>query len=184
MSKIGEKAIDVSESTQIEIKNHLVTVSGKEGKLSVNIPKDIEVARENNLILVKRKSDNNKTKSLHGLIRSLLYNAVTGVNKLWEKKLKVVGTGYRAKLQGENLVLEVGYSHSVIFKKVEGINLSVEGANKILIKGVDKQLVGQVAYQIRSIKKPDPYKGKGIQYEGEKIKLKPGKKEKVVSATK
>ncbi len=184
MSKIGEKAIDVSESTQIKIENHLITVSGKEGELSVSIPRKIEVTRENNLIWVKRKSNDKKTKSLHGLVRSLIFNAVTGVNQLWEKKLKVVGTGYRVKLQEENIVLEVGYSHPVLFKKVEGIDISVEGTNKIIIKGIDKQLVGQVAYQIRIIKKPDPYKGKGIQYEGEKIKLKPGKKEKIVGGTK
>jgi len=160
-----------------------VSIKGKEGQLSIEIPKNIEVVKKNSLILIKRKSDDSKMKSLHGLVRSLIYNAILGVNKLWEKRLKVVGTGYRAKLQGDNLVLEVGYSHPVIFKKIEGISLLIEGTNKIIIKGVDKQLVGQVAYQITSIKKPDPYKGKGIQYEGEKIKLKPGKKEKAITAT-
>lgn len=181
MSKIGEKPINIPELTQIEFKNKTVNIKGKEGELSINVPKNIEVIKENNLILVKRKSDDNKTKALHGLVRSLINNAVLGVNKLWEKKLKVVGTGFKAKLQQDNLILEVGYSHPVSFKKIEGINLSVEDANKIMVKGVDKQLVGQVAYQIRSIKKPDPYKGKGIQYEGEKIKLKPGKKEKTAT---
>jgi len=184
MSKIGEKPITVPETTQVEINNHSVKVIGKEGSLSVSIPDKIEVVKQNNLILVKRKSDDKKTKGLHGLVRSLIFNAVCGVNKLWEKRLKVVGIGYRVKMQGENLVLQVGYSHPVVFKKVAGVSLAVEGSDNISVKGVDKQLVGQVAYQIKSIKKPDPYKGKGIRYEGEKIKLKPGKKEKAATAVK
>jgi large subunit ribosomal protein L6 len=183
MSKIGEKPIIVPELTQIEIINQSINVKGKEGQLLINIPNNIRVEKDNNSILIKRKTDNKKTKSLHGLIRSLINNAVIGVNNLWEKKLQIIGTGYRAKLQGDNLILEVGYSHPVVFNKVEGILLSVEGTDKICIRGINKQLVGQVANKIKSIKQPDPYKGKGIRYEGEKIKLKPGKKEKAVIAT-
>jgi large subunit ribosomal protein L6 len=180
MSKIGEKPINIPQSTHVEIKNQSVTVSGKEGQLSVAIPNKIIVTKKNDSIFVKRQSNDKKTRSLHGLTRSLINNAILGVNKLWEKRLKIIGTGYRGRLQGENLVLEVGFSHPTIFKKVNNIYLLVEGLNTIIVKGIDKQLVGEVAYKIKSIKRPDPYKGKGIRYEDEKIKLKPGKKIKTV----
>lgn len=183
MSKIGEKPIPILRNTQIIIEKDKVVVKGKEGEMKIDLPKSIKVIQEKEMILVKRERDDKKTKALHGLIRSLLNNAILGVNNLWQKRLKVVGTGYRAKMQGENLVLEVGFSHPVVFKKVAGIDLSVEEGDTIVIKGVDKQLVGQVAYQIKSIKKPDPYKGKGIRYEDEKIKLKPGKKVKAAGGT-
>lgn len=178
MSKIGEKPVPILPNTQVIIEKDKVIIKGKEGEMKIDIPKSIKLFQEKETILVERERNDKKTKALHGLIRSLINNAILGVNNLWQKRLKVVGTGYRAKMQGENLVLEVGFSHPVIFKKVEGVSLSVEEGGTIVIKGVNKQLVGQVAYQIKSIKKPDPYKGKGIRYEGEKIKLKPGKKAK------
>lgn len=184
MSKIGEKPVLILPETEVVIEKDRVLVKGKKGEMTIPLPQKIFVVKENNLLYVKRDGDDKKTKSLHGLIRSLINNAVLGVNTPWKKKLKVIGTGYRVRMEGENLVLEVGFSHPVIFKKVNGVNFSVEEGNTIIVEGVDKQLVGQVAYQIKLIKRPDPYKGKGIRYEGEIVKLKPGKKVKEVSAVK
>lgn len=178
MSRIGKKPIIIPSGTEIKIEEKTVVVKGKEGELKIPIPDKIIVQKEENMIYVKRESDQKKVKSLHGLVRSLINNAVIGVNKPWEKKLKVVGTGYRVRMEGENLVLNVGFSHPVIFQKVPGIKLSVEEGNVIVVRGIDKQLVGQVAYKIKAIKKPDPYKGKGIRYIDEQIKLRPGKKAK------
>src|SRR3989344_5586731 len=128
------------------------------------------------------KKELKKVKALHGLYRTLISNAMQGVVTPWQKRLEIVGTGYNAKMQGEDLALKVGYSHPIVFKKVTGIKFQVDGNNIIIISGVDKQLVGQVAHQIKTNKKPDPYKGKGIRYEGERLKLKPGKKAKTAGA--
>ena len=144
--------------------------------------KKIEFIKKENGLSVKRSNEEKKTKSIHGLYRQLINNAVLGVQKLWEKRLKIVGTGYTVKLDKDDLVFKIGYSHPVIFKKVPGIKFQVEGNNKAVVLGSDKQLVGQVAYQIKILKKPDVYKGKGIQYEGEKLRIKPGKKVKAAGA--
>lgn len=176
MSRIGEKPIEFTNSTEIEIKEDLCLIKGKEGALSILIPSRIKVEKKDSQLLVRRESDDKKVKALHGLVRSLIKNAVLGVNKLWQRRLEVVGTGYRVKRQGENLFFEIGFSHPVKFEKVEEVNLEVKGANKVIVSGVDRQKVGEVAARIRRLKKPDPYKGKGIRYEGEKLKLKPGKK--------
>ncbi|OGK29458.1 50S ribosomal protein L6 [Candidatus Roizmanbacteria bacterium RIFCSPLOWO2_01_FULL_42_14] len=177
MSKIGNKPINIEESVEVEISNALVNVKGPEGELTVNIPKEITATRVDKDILFQRLSEAKKVRSLHGLIRSLVANAVLGVTKPWEKTLEVVGTGYRVKLKGKNLVFEVGYSHPVEFHEVQGLTYIVDG-NKVTISGIDKQLVGEVAHKVKSIRKPDPYKGKGIRYSGELIRLKPGKKAK------
>lgn len=182
MSKIGVKPITVSEALQIEVKNHLVCVKGKAGEVSIPLPAAMTALKQNNMIMVKRTTEDKKTRSQHGLLRSLIANAVIGVEKPWEKRLKVVGTGYRVKLQGEDLSFAVGFSHPVIFKKVPGIMFAVEGSNKVIVRGVDKQLVGQTAEKIKRLKKPDPYKAKGIQEEGQILKLKPGKKAKTTGA--
>lgn len=176
MSKIGAKSINIEQGTQIEIQEQKIKVTGKEGFLEIEIPKNIKVEQKEANLIVSRKDDRNM--AIHGLIRSLIQNAVTGVNKPWQKRLDVVGTGYRVKLQGADIVFEVGYSHPVIFKPTEGVKFEVEGNNKVTVSGINKQLVGQVAAQMRKIKKPDPYKGKGVRYEGEVIKLKAGKKAK------
>ncbi len=178
MSKVGERKISVPEGVQIEVDEKRVFVKGQEGEISLEIPEELKVIKEGQEISVQRKNDSKKARSLHGLFRTLINNAVIGVLKPWEKRLEVVGTGYGVKKQGEDLVLKLGYSHLVTFKKVEGIKLEVKG-NKIIVRGANKQLVGEVAAKIRSVKKPDSYKGKGIRYEGEVIKLKPGKKAKV-----
>jgi large subunit ribosomal protein L6 len=178
MSKIGNAPVTIEATTQVEINPDLVKVTGKEGSVSIAIPFGISVAKDGEQIIVKRSSESKKVKALHGLIRSLINNAVIGVSKKWEKDLEVFGTGYRVKAQGEDLLFEVGYSHTVTFKKAEGVHFTVEGNNKVKIDGVDKQKVGEIAYKIRSIKKPDAYKGKGIRYKGEVLRLKPGKKAK------
>jgi large subunit ribosomal protein L6 len=178
MSKIGQKTITVPATIQVEIDHSLVKVKGPTGELSFTLPRTITITKEGDSISIKRTSENNNSKALHGLYRSLIANAVAGLNKAWEKNLEVVGTGFNVKLQGEDLVFKVGYSHTVTFKKVEGIKYQVEGTNKVTVSGADKQLVGQVSYQMRLIRKPDVYKGKGIRYEGERIKLKAGKKAK------
>lgn len=181
MSKIGQKIINVPSTVQIDMKGKEMLIKGKAGELNIVVPVELTVVKNNDTIEVKRNSENKKVKSLHGLYRSLIANAVIGVEEPWKKRMEVVGTGYNVKLQGEELVFKVGYSHQVIFKKVEGIQLQVEGNNKVIISGVDKQLVGQTAHQIKIIKKPDAYKGKGIRYEGEKLRIKPGKKAKTTA---
>lgn len=176
MSKIGEKPVIISTAVNLKIEDNKVTIKGPQGEISLVVPKELTLIKEENNLVLKRKNNEKKTKSIHGLYRQLISNAVSGVEKSWEKKLEVVGTGFTVKSQGEDLVFKVGYSHPVVFKKQPGIKYQVEGNNKITVAGIDKQLVGQVAYQIKIIKKPDVYKGKGIRYLGEKLRIKPGKK--------
>ena len=181
MSKIGEKPVTLSPVVNLIIKDNNVTVKGPQGEMSFVVPKELTLIREKNSLIFKRKNNEKKIRSIHGLYRQLISNAVSGVEKSWEKKLEVVGTGFTVKLQGEDLVFKVGYSHKVVFKKQPGIKYQVEGNNKVTVASFDKQLVGQVAYQIKMIRKPDVYKGKGIRYLGEKLRIKPGKKAKTAS---
>lgn len=183
MSKIGEKPIALSNGVTLNIENNKVIIKGPQGEMLFDLPKEVSLVRKENNLFIERKDNGKKTRSIHGLYRQLLNNAILGVEKLWEKKLEIVGTGYTVKLQGEDLVLKIGYSHLVTFKKQPGIKYQVEGNNKITVLGYDKQMVGQVAYQIKTIKKPDVYKGKGIRYLGEKLRIKPGKKAKAAGAT-
>jgi len=182
MSKIGEKPIVLSSAVTLVIDENKISIKGPQGEMSFNVPKEIAIVKEENNLLIKRKNNEKKIRSLHGLYRQLIGNAIIGVEKPWEKKLEVVGTGYTVKLQGEDLVFKIGYSHLVTFKKQPGIKYQVEGNNKVTVAGQDKQLVGQVAYQIKMIRKPDVYKGKGIRYLGEKLRIKPGKKAKAAGA--
>ncbi|GIW63991.1 MAG: 50S ribosomal protein L6 [Patescibacteria group bacterium] len=181
MSKIGTEPVSVSANVQIDISDDKVSVKGPKGSLDIQIPDKIKVVydKESNLIRVERSSEQKKVKALHGLIRKLIYNAVVGVEKEWEKRLEVVGTGYNVSLNGQDLVFKLGFSHPVVFPKVEGISFTVEKNKTVIIRGVDKQKVGEVAGKIAHLKKPDAYKGKGIRYEGQVVKLKPGKKAKV-----
>ncbi len=178
MSKIGEKPIEIPKEVTILIDKNNLKVKGPLGEMSYLLPECLEASLVNNQLIIKRQNDQKKTKSLHGLYRQLINNGVLGVVKMWEKRLKVVGTGYNVKLENGDLVFKVGYSHPVIFKKVPNVNFQVIGNNVVVVSSFDKQLVGEVAYQIKMIKKPDVYKGKGIQYEGEKLRIKPGKKAK------
>lgn len=183
MSKIGEKTIEIPKGIEVQIKDNTVNIKGKDGELSLPVPLNFSLKIEENVISLKRTEEDKKTRANHGLFRSLLKNAILGVEKPWTKSLEVVGTGYRVKLQGEDLFFEVGFSHPVIFKKISGVKFEAEDG-KVILTGVDRQLVGQIAHKIKSIKKPDPYKGKGIKYEGERLKLRPGKKAKAAEGAK
>jgi len=180
MSKVGEKPVDIPADVQIEIKDDEVVVRGPKGELKVQIPDKIRVSvdKDGKRLKVERESEYRKVKALHGLARTLINNAVQGVVKLWEKRLEVVGTGYNVRLEGDRLVFKLGFSHEVYFPKKDNIEFAVEKNRVVIIKGIDKQKVGEVAASIRSLKKPDAYKGKGIRYQGEVVKLKPGKKAK------
>lgn len=179
MSKIGQKPITIPASVQIAINGQTVTVKGAKGELSVTIPTNkITVSQEQGTVTLTNAGNDSRTKALFGLFRNLLANAVEGVEKGWEKRLEVVGTGFNVKAQGQDIVFKIGFSHPVVFKQVPGIQFKVEGANKVVVSGVDRQLVGQTAYQIKMLRQPDAYKGKGIRYEGEFVRTKPGKKAK------
>lgn len=182
MSKIGEKAISVPSTVTLDIKDNIVSVKGDKGSLTIRVPKEIIITRTSEVITLKRKSDEKKVKSAHGLFRQLLADAVTGVETPWQKRLEIVGTGFTVQQKGEELVFKVGFSHPVVFPRTEGVMYQVEGNNKVVVAGADRQLVGQVAYQIKLIRKPDVYKGKGIRYEGEHLRIKPGKKAKAAGA--
>ena len=182
MSKIGEKPILLSPTVNLKVDGNEITVKGSQGEMFFVVPKELTLIKNENSLILKRKNDEKKVRSIHGLYRQLISNAVSGVEKVWEKKLEVVGTGFTVKMQGEDLAFKVGYSHQIVFKKQPGIKYQVEGNNKVTVRGHDKQLVGQVAYQIKMIRKPDVYKGKGIRYLGEKLRIKPGKKAKAASA--
>jgi large subunit ribosomal protein L6 len=182
MSKIGEKPVVLSNAVNLTIENNKIIVKGPQGEMSFEVPKELNLVKKENNLIIERKNDDKKVRSIHGLYRQLIGNAIIGVEKPWEKKLEVVGTGYTVKLQGEDLVFKIGYSHLVTFKKQPGIKFAVEGNNKVTVSGFDKQMVGQVAYQIKMIRKPDVYKGKGIRYLGEKLRIKPGKKAKAAGA--
>ncbi len=181
MSKIGQKAIPVSGSIQLTIQDNAILVKGPKGEMKVVFPGNISVVKENDTLIVKRDGNSTKSKADHGLFRSLIANAVSGVENLWTKNLEVVGTGFNVKLQGQDLIFKIGYSHPVVFKKIEGITYQVDGNNKCIVSGIDKQLVGQTAFQIKLLRKPDVYKGKGIRYEGEVVRIKPGKKAKTTA---
>jgi len=184
MSKIGQKPISIPTGVEVSLsdvankKETLVKIKGKNGEMAIRVPRLLMVKKDGDFLVVTRRSETGKAKSFHGLFRSLIANAIIGVEKLWRKELMIVGTGYTVKSQGEDLVFKLGYSHLITFKKVVGIKFRVEGTNKVIVEGFDKQLVGETAYQIKNLRKPDPYKGKGIRYQGEVVKLKAGKKAK------
>ena len=176
MSRIGNKPISIPEGVEVTIgEENKITVTGPKGKLVKMIPSCLEIKREDGQILVTRPSDRKEHRSLHGLGRTLLANMVDGVSRGYSKKLELVGVGYRAAKQGDNLVLNVGYSQPVNIVPEEGITIDVPAPTRITITGIDKQLVGDIAARIRRVRPPEPYKGKGIKYEGEYIRRKIGK---------
>lgn len=178
MSRIGKLPIAIPQGVNVEKRNgNVVAVKGTKGELVFNIPAGIEIAIENNTLICTRKSDSQGHRSLHGLCRTLLANMIQGVTKGFEKRLEIHGVGYRANVQGKKLVLSLGYSHPIEYNPPEGITIAIdqEKKNILIVSGPDKQLVGQVAADIRSYRKPEPYKGKGIRYEGEHIVRKAGK---------
>ena len=176
MSRIGKLPVKIDAGVTITVDDsNVVTVKGPKGTLSQQMHPDMQIEQDNGVLTVKRPSDDKAHRALHGLTRSLIHNMVVGVTTGFEKKLEIVGTGYRAQLQGKNLVLNMGYSHPVEVKPPEGISFEVPAPNKISVKGIDKQVVGQIAANIREVRSPEPYKGKGIRYEGEVVLRKEGK---------
>ncbi len=179
MSRIGKAPIPLPEGVEVSIKGSEVKVKGPKGELSRCFHPEISISLKDDNITVSRPNDDRVYRSLHGLTRSLLANMVDGVSKGFQKELELVGVGYRAQKVGEKLVLQVGYSHPVELVPPDGISIDVVGTNRIVVQGIEKELVGEMAAQIRRIRRPDRYKGKGIRYAGEMVRLKPGKLGKV-----
>lgn len=175
MSRIGRKPIDIPSGVDVKIDGNVITVKGPKGTLTREIHPEMIVKIENNQIVVQRPSDERFHKALHGLTRTLIANMIEGVTKGYEKVLEVVGIGYRAQKQGKKLILNVGYSHPVEIEEPAGITIEVPDQNRIIVKGIDKQLVGNFAANIRKVREPDPYLGKGIKYADEVLRLKEGK---------
>jgi large subunit ribosomal protein L6 len=176
MSRIGKQPIPVPDGVTVNIETSLVRVHGPKGELSEAIPRDITVEQEDTQILVKRPTDRPNHRALHGLTRSLIFNMVHGVTQGYSKTLEIQGVGYRAQARGRDLELALGYSHPVPIKAPDGIEFEVPLPTRIVVKGIDKQLVGEVAANIRKKRPPEPYKGKGIRYEGEYVARKVGKR--------
>ena len=182
MSKIGSQPIQIEPEVTVEIGHARIDVKGAAGTVGYDLPHTITVTQEGNTLTVVRSREDRRTRALHGLYRNLIVNAIKGIKTPWQKKLEIVGTGFNAKLQGKEVLLKLGYSHPVIVKEIDGITYTVEGNNIIVVSGIDKQLVGQTAHKIKILRKPDAYKGKGIRYQGEVLRLKPGKKAKAAGA--
>lgn len=175
MSRIGKLPIPLPAGVTVVIDGQHVAVKGPKGELALTISEPITAVLEDNTVIVARPDDEAKSKSLHGLTRTLIANNVHGVSTGFSKSLEIVGTGYRAASKGETLELALGFSHPVVVTPPAGITLSVEGNNKIIVSGIDKQAVGEMAANIRKLRKPEPYKGKGVRYEGEHVRRKAGK---------
>lgn len=175
MSRIGRKTIEIPAGVEITREGNVLTVKGPKGTLSRELHKDMIIKVEENTLVVERPSDNKLHRSLHGTTRSVLNNMVEGVTKGFEKNLELVGVGYRAAKAGDKVTLSLGFSHPVEIVPEEGIEIDVPAQTKLIVKGINKERVGQVAAQIRSLREPEPYKGKGIKYENEVIRRKVGK---------
>ena len=175
MSRIGKQPVPVPDGVTVAVEDGSVTVTGPGGTLSQEVNPDLKVVVDGGEVRVERPTDQREHRALHGLYRSLIANMVEGVTKGFEKRLEIQGVGYRAAMKGTGLELQLGFSHSVEFSAPEGITFEVPAANRITIRGIDKQLVGETAARIRRLRKPEPYKGKGVRYEGEYVRKKAGK---------
>jgi large subunit ribosomal protein L6 len=175
MSRIGRLPIELPAGVTATINGQLVTVNGPKGSLSFNVAEPIEVTQDNGVLAVTRPNDERRSRALHGLSRTLISNMVIGVTNGYEKSLELVGTGYRVAAKGTDLEFQLGFSHPVVVPAPAGISFQVESPVKLRIQGIDKQQVGEVAANIRKIRPPEPYKGKGVRYEGEVIRRKAGK---------
>lgn len=180
MSRIGRQPIVIPSAVKVKIEGDRVTVSGPKGELSRQFHRDIDIRLDDGQLLVSRPSDRPEHRSLHGLTRSLLANMVTGVTEGFSKMLELHGVGYRVQMQGQKLVLQVGYSQPVEITPPPEITLAVEGTSRVMVEGISRELVGQVAADIRAVRPPDPYKGKGIRYQGERVRHKAGKAGKII----
>jgi large subunit ribosomal protein L6 len=176
LSRIGKSPIELPTGVNVSISPGRVMINGPLGELSQQIPQRIAVEQADGELLVKRPTERGEDRALHGLTRSLVANMVEGVTKGFEKRLRIQGVGYRAALRGQALELNVGYSHPVVMQPPDGIAFEVPTPTEILVKGIDKQRVGQVAAEVRKVRPPEPYKGKGIRYEGEHVARKVGKR--------
>ena len=175
MSRIGRMPVPIPSGVDVTINGREVTVTGPKGKLSLEVAEPIEVSQSGGVITVTRPNDEGNVRALHGLSRSLIANMVTGVTEGYRKTLEIVGVGYRVQARGSNLEFSLGFSHPVTVSPPEGITLRVETPTRLVVEGIDKQQVGEVAANIRKLRKPDPYKGKGLRYSGEHISRKVGK---------
>jgi len=175
MSRIGLKVLEIPEGVEVKNDNNFVTVKGPKGELSRQFHQEMTIKIEDNVLTVERPSDHKEHRALHGTTRSLIGNMVEGVHKGFEKTLEIQGVGYRALKQGTKLVVNAGYSHPVEIEPQDGIEIDVPANTKVIVKGIDKELVGAVAANIRAIRPPEPYKGKGIRYAGEHVRRKEGK---------
>jgi large subunit ribosomal protein L6 len=175
MSRIGKLPITVPGGVDVTIDGRLVTVKGPKGQLTHSVAAPIEVAQEDGTLVVRRPDDERMSRALHGLTRTLIANMVVGVTQGYEKKLEIVGTGYRVIARGSNLEFALGYSHPITIEPPPGVSFAVEAPTRFSVAGIDKQQVGEVAANLRKLRKPDPYKGKGVRYAGEQIRRKVGK---------
>jgi large subunit ribosomal protein L6 len=176
MSRIGKRPIEVPAGVIVSVDPGRVTVSGPKGELRQQVPQRMQIAQEEGTITVTRPTERGDDRALHGLTRSLIANMVEGVTNGFEKRLEIQGVGYRAAMSGSNLELQVGYSHPVRIVPREGISFEVPTPTQVIVRGIDKQVVGQTAAEIRKVRPPEPYKGKGIRYEGEYVRRKVGKR--------
>ncbi|SFB25031.1 MULTISPECIES: 50S ribosomal protein L6 [unclassified Bacillus (in: firmicutes)] len=175
MSRVGKKPIEIPAGVTVTLDNNTVTVKGAKGELTRSFSPDMEIKIEENVITITRPSDIKEHRALHGTTRAVLANMVEGVSKGYERTLELIGVGYRAQKQGSKLVLNVGYSHPVEIEPEQGLEIEVPANTKIIVKGTDKERVGALAANIRQVRPPEPYKGKGIRYEGEFVRRKEGK---------
>ena len=177
MSRIGKKPVEIPNGVEVAVgDDNVVRVKGPKGELRQQVPARMAIEQEGETITVTRPSDRGPDRALHGLTRTLVANMVEGVTKGFEKKLEIQGVGYRAAMSGTNLELQVGYSHPVRITPRQGIEFEVPAPNQVIVRGIDKQIVGQTAAEIRKVRPPEPYKGKGIRYEGEYVRRKVGKR--------
>jgi large subunit ribosomal protein L6 len=175
MSRIGKRPIPIPEKVTITIEGQTVSVKGPKGQLARALVSEVIVEQDNNTIVVKRCNESRIARQRHGLSRTLVANMVEGVSQGFQKRLEIQGVGYRAQVQGSNLVLSVGYSHPVTIEPPEGVQLAVENNTNVIVSGIDKESVGNIAARIRAVRPPEPYKGKGIRYSGEFVRRKVGK---------
>ena len=176
MSRIGKQPIEIPDGVNVAVDPGRVTVNGPLGELTQNVPARITIEKEDGQLLVKRPTERGDDRALHGLTRSLVANMVEGVTNGFEKRLEIQGVGYRASLRGTALELNVGFSHPVVIDAPAGITFEVPAQNEVVVKGIDKQQVGEIAAEVRDVRPPEPYKGKGIRYRGEYVRRKVGKR--------
>jgi large subunit ribosomal protein L6 len=180
MSRIGRLPVVIPSGVTVNIKDNQVSVKGPKGEISQTFDSSMTIKIEDSKLTVSRANDSKQSKALHGLTRSLLNNMVTGVTKGWEKSLEIVGVGFRAEKTGDKLSMRLGFSHAVEVSPLPGVTLNIDGPTKIKVAGVNKEVVGEMAAELRAIRPPDAYKGKGIRYAGESVRIKPGKAGKAV----